>query len=55
MIKELLDIVGRSLKLDRSLYKESKYFGDAAIYFANKSIRILTYAPHDDNYRCVSD
>ena len=34
MIREFLDILGRSLKLDRSLYKERKYFGDAAIYFA---------------------
>ena len=34
MIREFLDILVRSLKLDRSLYKERKYFGDAAIYFA---------------------
>ena len=34
MFGQFLDIVGRSLKLDRSLYKENKYFGDAAIYFA---------------------
>ena len=34
MFREFFTIVAKSLKLDRSLYKESKYFGDAAIYFA---------------------
>ena len=34
MFAQFLDIVVRSLKLDRSLYKESKYFGEAAIYYA---------------------
>jgi len=34
MFAEFLDIVVRSLKLDKSLYKESKYYGEAAIYFA---------------------
>ena len=34
MIAEFLNIVFRSLKLDKSLYKDNKYFGEAAIYFA---------------------
>ena len=34
MFREFFTIVAKSLKLDKSLYKESKYFGDAAIYFA---------------------
>ena len=34
MFAQFLDIVFKSLKLDKSLYKESKYFGEAAIYFA---------------------
>ena len=34
MFAEFLNIVFSSLKLDRSLYKNSKNFGDAAIYFA---------------------
>ena len=34
MFAQFLDIVFKSLKLDRSLYKDSKYFGEAAIYFA---------------------
>ena len=34
MIAEFLNIFFKSLKLDRSLYKENKYFGEAAIYFA---------------------
>ena len=29
-----LDIIFRSLKLDKSLYKDNRYFGEAAIYFA---------------------
>ena len=29
-----LEIFFKSLKLDRSLYKDTKYFGEAAIYFA---------------------
>ena len=29
-----LDILFRSLKLDKSLYRENKYFGEAAIYFS---------------------
>ena len=34
MLAEFLNIFFRSLKLDRSLYRENKYFGEAAIYFA---------------------
>jgi len=34
MFAVFLDIVFRSLKLDKKMYKESKYFGEAAIYFA---------------------
>ena len=34
MFAQFLDIVFKSLKLDKSLYKDSKYFGEAAIYFA---------------------
>ena len=34
MLAEFLNIFFKSLKLDWSLYKENKYFGEAAIYFA---------------------
>ena len=34
MFGEFLNIVVKSLKLDKSLYKENKYFGEAALYFA---------------------
>jgi hypothetical protein len=34
MFGEFLSIIVRSIKLDKSLYKESKNFGEAAIYFA---------------------
>ena len=34
MLAEFLNIFFKSLKLDRALYKENKYFGEAAIYFA---------------------
>ena len=34
MLAEFLNIVFRSLKLDKTLYKDDKYFGEAAIYFA---------------------
>ena len=34
MFAQFLDIVFKSLKLDRNLYKDSRYFGEAAIYFA---------------------
>ena len=34
MFAEFLNIFAKSLKLDRSLYKDNKNFGEAAIYFA---------------------
>ena len=34
MFAEFLNIIFSSLKLDRNLYKNSKNFGEAAIYFA---------------------
>ena len=34
MFGEFLNIVVKSLKLDKSIYKENKYFGEAAIYYA---------------------
>lgn len=34
MLAEFLNILFKSLKLDRTLYKDNKYFGDASIYFA---------------------
>ena len=34
MFAQFLDIVFKSLKLDKNLYKDPKYFGEAAIYFA---------------------
>ena len=34
MFAQFLDIVFKSLKLAKSLYRDSKYFGEAAIYFA---------------------
>jgi len=34
MFAEFLNIVVRSIKLDKTLYNENKYFGEAAIYFA---------------------
>ena len=34
MLAEFLNIFFKSLKLDKSLYKDNKYFGEAAIYFA---------------------
>ena len=34
MLAEFLNIFFRSLKLDKSLYKDKRYFGEAAIYFA---------------------
>jgi hypothetical protein len=34
MFGEFLSIIVRALKLDKSLYKENKNFGEAAIYFA---------------------
>ena len=34
MFAEFLNIIFRSLKLDKNLYKDNKYFGEAGIYFA---------------------
>lgn len=34
MFAQFLHIIFCSLKLDKSLYRDSKYFGEAAIYFA---------------------
>ena len=34
MFVQFLHIIFCSLKLDKSLYRDSKYFGEAAIYFA---------------------
>ena len=34
MFGEFLDIIFRSIRLDKTLYKDSKNFGEAAIYFA---------------------
>ena len=34
MFGEFLNIIVRSLKLDKSLYKDNKYFGEAGLYFA---------------------
>ena len=36
MFGEFLNIIVRSLKLDKSLYRESKYFGEAGLYFAGE-------------------
>ena len=34
MFAEFLNIIARSLKLDKSLYKDNKNFSEAAVYFA---------------------
>ena len=34
MLSEFLTIFSKSLKLDRSLYRDNRYFGEAGIYFA---------------------
>ena len=34
MFTEFLNIIVRSLKLDKTLYKDNRNFGEAAIYFA---------------------
>ena len=34
MISEFFNIFSKSLKLDKSLYKDNKNFGEEAIYFA---------------------
>ena len=40
MFAQFLDIIFKSIKLDKNLYKNPNYFGEAAIYFAG-SIMIL--------------
>ena len=34
MFNQFLTVIFRALKLDKTLYKDNKNFGDAAIYFA---------------------
>ena len=34
MLAEFLTVFSKSLKLDRSLYRDNRYFGEAGIYFA---------------------
>ena len=34
MLREFLDIIFRSIKLDKSLYSDNKNFGEAAIYYS---------------------
>ena len=34
MFAQFLEIFFKSLKLDKSLYRDNKYFGEASIYFA---------------------
>ena len=34
MFGEFLNIIVRSIKLDKTLYKDNKIFGEAAIYYA---------------------
>ena len=34
MFAQFLNIIARSIKLDKSLYRDNKYFGEAGIYFA---------------------
>ena len=34
MFSEFLSIIVRSLKLDKSLYTDSRNFGEASVYFA---------------------
>ena len=34
MFAQFLNIIVRSIKLDKSLYRDNKYFGEAGIYFA---------------------
>ena len=34
MFAEFLNIIFKSIKLDKSLYSDNKNFGEAAIYFA---------------------
>ncbi len=34
MFAQFLDIIFKSIKLDKNLYRDTKYFGEAGIYFA---------------------
>ena len=34
MFAQFLDIIFKSIKLDKNLYRDSRYFGEAGIYFA---------------------
>ena len=34
MFSEFLNIIIRAIKLDKSLYKDNKNFGEASIYYA---------------------
>ena len=34
MFAQFLDIIFKSIRLDKSLYRDPRYFGEAAIYFA---------------------
>ena len=34
MFAQFLDIIFKSIKLDKNLYRDTRYFGEAAIYFA---------------------
>ena len=34
MFAQFLNIIVRSIKLDKSLYRDNKYFGEAGVYFA---------------------
>ncbi len=34
MFAQFLDIIFKSIRLDKSLYRDTRYFGEAAIYFA---------------------
>ena len=36
MIGEFINIISKSIKLDKTLYTDNKNFGEAAIYFSGK-------------------
>ena len=42
MFSEFINIIVRSIKLDKSLYKDNKNFGEASIYFAAIIILLTT-------------
>ena len=44
MFGEFLNIIVRSIKLDKTLYKDNKNFGEAAIYFAGLDNDIRWYS-----------